>query len=191
VVEAAHWNHKVSIVRKSLMGELANDRARWETNMARAQCAVDDIDELDLWARSGAAAPTPSAASDLAHRGLFWMHSANWGLASSSDTLDHFPLDEQLALAALYDGVAHRQVGIEQATDMFERVPSLIALADNDEGRRQLRTTLGGLKAKIGSLDKNDSYMERHFDALGVRPDNRDFAADLTSKKCASRAKAA
>jgi hypothetical protein len=188
LVEAAHWHQKVGIVRKSLMGELANDRARWEVDMMGVPCAVRDVDELDRWAQRSGTGPPPPGAADLAHRGFFWMHSANWDLASNSDTLDHFPVDEQLAFATLYDGAAHRQVDIEKATDMFERVPSLIALADNDQGRRALRATLGQLKGKIGSLVSNNAYMERHFNAVGVKPEYSDFAAEVTdAKKCSGR----
>lgn len=184
VVEAAHWHQKVGIVRKSLMGELGNDRARWQSNMADARCSLRDIGELDRWVQSGASGSPPPAASDFAHRGFFWMHSANWNLAASSDTLDHFPIDEQLAFAALYDGVTHRQVDIEKAGDLFSRVNSLIPLATDDQSRRDLRIALGSLTLKIGSLTHNDNYMTRHFDALGVTPDDADISAELANQHC-------
>ena len=40
VVEDWHWHQKVGIVRQSLMGELANDRGRWEIDMASARCQL-------------------------------------------------------------------------------------------------------------------------------------------------------
>ena len=108
IVESWQWHEKVAVVRKSLMGELANDRGRWEVDMGTARCAVRDIDQLDRWAQSDASA-IPPPKTMIGGGSFFWMHSANWNLAGGSQTLDHFPIDEQLAFAALYDGVAHRR----------------------------------------------------------------------------------
>jgi hypothetical protein len=107
------------------------------------------------------------------------MHSANWTLATGSETLDHFPIDQQLAFAALYDGLAHRQVDIERASELSSRIEALIPLATDAQARRDLRVALGEVAMTIGSLRANDGYMTRHFDALGVKPDRRDFAADI------------
>ena len=46
-VEAWHWHDKVSVVRRSLMGELGNDRARWELDVAQMRCALPYMDALD------------------------------------------------------------------------------------------------------------------------------------------------
>jgi hypothetical protein len=183
VVETWHWHEKVAIVRKSLMGELANDRARWEVDMATARCAVREIDQLDRWAQAGGASSPPPTVS-VEPGDFFWMHSANWNLATGSQTLDHFPIGEQLAFAALYDGVAHRQVDIEMASDLGQRVEGLIPVAADAEGRRDLRATLGTLRMRIAALTSNDAYMQRHFDAVGVKPDRSDFAADIANTNC-------
>jgi len=187
LVDSWQWHHKVGLVRQSIMGELANDRGRWQEDMASARCTVRYLAELDGWARQGGAgAPPAAAAAYLGENRLLWMHSANWALATSSQTLDQFPLAEQLRFATLYDGIAHRQVDIEAASDLMERIPTQLALARDENGRRELRGALGALKAKIGSLTGNDGYMTRHFDAVGVRPDRSDFAADVgDGDKCA------
>jgi len=185
-VDDWHWNEKVAVVRKSMLRELANDRARWEEAMTQAPCASRDIEQLDRWAAGapGAAAPRVSLRLDAT---MFWMHSANWNLATTSQTLDHFPIEEQLAFATLYDGIAHRQVDIEKERDLLESVLTLIPLADDSQSRRELRVTLGNLKGSIGSLVANKEYMRRHFDAVGVKPDRTDFAADLTPGARTSR----
>jgi hypothetical protein len=185
VVESWQWHEKVGVVRKSLMGELANDRARWEVDMIDARCGLRQISQLDRWAQVGASATPSVSISSIGPSRFFWMHSANWNLATGSQTLDHFPIDEQLALAALYDGVAHRQIDIEKATDLTDRIRSLIPLLADAQGRRELRETLGSLREKIGALTSNDAYMTRHFDALGVKADRSDFAADFTGATCA------
>ena len=186
VVENWNWHQKVGIVRQSLMGELANDRGRWQVGMIDARCSMRDIDELDRWAKGGASGKAPRAASDIDNRGFFWMHSANWNLATSSETLDHLPIDEQLAFAALYDGIEHRQVDIVKATDLFDRVVALIPLAGDEQGRRELRLTLGQLRLKIEALTHNNGYMERHFERLGVKPDRSDIVADMApARRCA------
>ncbi len=182
VVEAWQWHEKVGVVRKSLMGELANDRARWEVDMRDAPCFFGSIDKLDRWARDGGTGDVTAAVSRL--NGFFWMHSANWNLATGSQTLDHFPINEQLAFAALYDGLAHREVDIEKASDLFDRVTTLAPLADDAQSRRELRSALGNLRFKIRDLTSNDKYMERHFDAVGVKADQSDFAAEAASTKC-------
>ena len=183
-VESLHWRHKVSVIRTSLMGELANDRARWEVDVTDARCAERDISQLDAWAQAGGGAPP--AAPNIRPNNFFWMHSANWNLATGSQTLDHFPIDEQLAFASLYDGVAHRQLDLEHASGLTERVHTLILLATDPQGRRDLRVALGDLEGTVRVLTANNAYMERHFDALGVKPDRTDIAADLAFAHCVS-----
>ena len=114
--------------------------------------------------------------------GFFWMHSANWNLATGSQTLDHFPVDEQLALAALYDGIAHRQIDIIKATDQIDQVLAQAPLASDVQGQRELSGAIGSLRRKIRSLTSNVGYMRRHFDALRVKPDRSDFGADIDDK---------
>src|SRR5215469_17504332 len=94
-VEDWSWHQKVVVVRKSLMGELANDRARWEVDMIAARCAKRDIDLVHAWSREGDNT-SPPAAPNIRPNNFFWMHSANWNLASGSQTLDHFPIGDQL-----------------------------------------------------------------------------------------------
>jgi hypothetical protein len=178
-VEAGHWHEKVGVVRKSLTGELANDRARWEWDVAYARCAMAPIDALDAWARAGAKTAPPGKSMSFFGLTYFSMHSANWSLATGSGTLDHFPVEEQLAFAALYDGIGHRQLEIQTASDLTYRVQTLTPLAGDVQGRRELRAALGVLKLTFEALASNDAYMRRHFDAVGVKPDRRDFAADL------------
>jgi hypothetical protein len=166
------------------MRELANDRARWEVDMAWAPCALREMEQVGRWAEgaSGAVAPRVPVLLDPK---IFWMHSANWALAASSQTLDHFPIEEQLAFATLYDGIAHRQVHIEKEADQLARVLTLIPLADDAQSRRELRAALGDLKGTIGNLMVNKEYMRRHFDAVGVQPDRADFAAESARSACA------
>lgn len=182
-VEAWHWHHKVDVIRASLMGELANDRARWENDIAFVGCARADVQRLRTWQQAGGNGAAPTA-RNIRPNGLFWMHSANWTLATGSQTLDHFPIDEQLTFAALYDGVVHRQLDLERASGLTERVQTLIPLATNEQGRRELQVALGDLENSLHVLVANDAYMKRHFDALGVKPDRRDIAADLALTRC-------
>jgi len=174
----------VTIVRKSLLGELGNDRARWEVDVATSLCAKEDIDRLDQWSQGDGSADSAGSIRVLRTRNWFWMHWANWNLATSSQALDHFPIKEQLALAALYDGIQHRQIDIEKASDLFGRVRTLVPSADGPQGRRELRAALGNLRWELDALINNDSYMKRHFDAVGVKPDRSDFEADFDSAGC-------
>ncbi len=185
IAEDLDWRQKVAIVRQSIMRELANDRARWEQIMKESPCILRDADALERWATEGAPMDRKPAADALINSNLLWMHWANWDLAKSSQTLDHFPLDEQLAFATMYDGIAHRQIGIEQETDLVTQAISLIPAASDPQDRRELRIALANLRTTSAGLTGNDGYMIRHFDALGVRPDPSDFAADLTdAAKC-------
>ena len=175
------WRHKVAVVRSALMGELGNDRARWEYDMAQVKCLTNEMNQIGHWSQAGATGVRP-ATPTLETGGFFWMHSANWNLATGSQTLDHFPIDEQLALAALYDGIVHRQIDILKATDQIDQVLTQAPLASDAQGQRELSAALGSLKRKIRSLTSNEGYMRRHFDALRVQPDRRDFAADIAHK---------
>ena len=184
VVDDWQWHKKVGIVRKSLIGELANDRARWEVDIATSLCAKDEIDRLDRWSQGNGSADKAQSIRVLRTENWFWMHWANWNLATGSQTLDHFPIQEQLAFAALYDGIEHRQVDIEKASDLVGRVKALVPLSDTPQGQRELRAALGNLKWELDALISNESYMKRHFDALGVKADRSDFAAEFNSAGC-------
>jgi hypothetical protein len=178
VVDEWRWDQKVAVVRKSLMGELGNDRARWEINTVSERCIDHDIGLLQDWAAKGGKSAPPSV-PNFEKDDIYWMHWADWTLATGGETLDHFPIDQQLAFASLYDGIAHRQVDIEKGQDLAERAATLIPLATDAQGRRELLIALGPLSAELGSLLSNDAYMTRHFDALDVKPDRSDFAADI------------
>ena len=188
VVEAWEWRQKVGVVRKSLMGELGNDRARWELDVAQMRCTLPYIDALDRWAKAGGSGAPPKSRSK-ERGGIMWMHSANWTLATGSATLDHFPIDEQLAFAALYDGLAHREVNIEIATDLIGKANTLMPLATDEQGRRELQVALGNVRMRYLALLSDDGYMRRHFDALGVKADRSDFAADVTNVGCGAISK--
>ena len=187
LVDGWQWRQKVGIVRQSLMAELANDRARWDFDLAGAKCALPEVERIDSWARAGAstAIPPPSIVRS-SH--LMTMHSTNWTLAVSSEALDHFPVREQLAIAGLYAGIANRQSSIGQASDALDRIQTLIPLAADPNARRELREALGVLRSEAASMIDNEAYMDRHFDALGVKADWSDLAFDVRRRKpaCAS-----
>ena len=181
-VEEWQWRQKVGVVRKSLMGELANDRARWNLVLEQSRCALQQSGPLDSWARDGGRGEAPPFTVRASM--LLSMHTANWTLAAGSQTLDHFPMREQLAFAALYAGLANRQKTIDEASSAINHVHTLVPLGSDPQGRRELRETLGGLRDAIDGLRNNESYMKSHFDALGVKPDDRDFASDFLSTGC-------
>ena len=185
VVENWQWGRRVSVVRKSLMGELANDRARWEIVLTNARCALPDIDRLDQWAKAGGT-PSAPAVPALNSDNWWFMHSANWNLAIGSQTLDHFPIDQQLAFAALYDGIAHRQTDIAAGADALDRIQALIPLGGDPDAMRELRKELGLARRSIHNVSFNAGYMKRHFDAVGVKADKSDFAADVAISHCVS-----
>lgn len=186
VVEAVHWEHKVAAIRASLTGELSNDRARWEWDVASMACAVRQIDAVDRWTRLGNThQPLPDTSAITVNALFPWMHLASWNLATASGSFDHFPIDEQLSYATLYDGIAHRQAIIEKAADFMGQITALLPLARDDRGRRDLQVSLGGLKSHLISLSTDEGYMRRRFDALGIKADRSDFAADIQPSGCA------
>jgi hypothetical protein len=180
VVEELQWRHKVAVVRNSLTGELANDRARWELDLATARCDLVVINKLDAWAQAGAPGGSKAVTGSLGGSELFWMHAANWNLATSSQSLDHFPMQEQPAFGALYDAIAHRQIALEKASDLIGRIETLVPLSDDAGHRSELQSAIGSLRWVISSLLDNEGYMKRHFDAVGVKPDRSDLAADIS-----------
>jgi hypothetical protein len=183
-VQDWEWRHKVAVVRTSLMSELGNDRARWEVDLATSRCALGDLDRLFRWTQgSGLSAAPPSVRVALS-RNWFWMHWGNWSLATGSQTMDHFPIEEQLALASLYDGIQHRSVEIQEAADLLRQLQTTTILADSAQGRRELRGAVGNLKWELEALIRNEAYMKRRFDAVGVKPNMSDFGPDFSSNLC-------
>jgi hypothetical protein len=186
-VDAWEWRQRVQIVRQSLMGELANDRARWDYDLAGAKCALSEIGQIDSGARGEATISAPSFPFIRSSQ-IMTMHTTNWTVAAGGEALDHFPVREQLAFAGLYAGISNRQVSIAQASDAMDRVQTLMPLASDPNARRELRETLGDLRTAAASIVDNEGYMQRHFDALHVKSDWSDFAADvrLRGDACAS-----
>ena len=178
LVDSWEWQHKVGIVRQSLMGELGNDRARWEYDLTGARCALREGKKLDEWASHGAI-DAPPPIPFIANGQILAMHTSNWTLAAGGETLDHFPVREQLAYAGLYAGIANRQVSIGDASGAMDRIQTLVPLATDGNARRELREAVGDLRTSLLTLFNNDRYMRRHFDALHVSPDWSDFAADV------------
>lgn len=176
VVESWRWQERVHVVRKSLMSELANDRARWEVDQAHADCMLRSLNNIERWAQSSATTPPPPLDQSL---GLFWMHWANWQIANSSQALDHFPIDEQVAIGALYDGIIHRQSQLEAQGPATDRLNILLQVDGATSNRRDIRIAIGELKGILVGVREENDYMVRHFDAVGVKPDRRDFAADI------------
>ena len=178
VVEAEHWHQKVEVVRSSLQGELANNRARWEADVASIRCKSREIEALDKWERGGSHGsppPTPLLTDGL----LLWMHNTNWNLATASQSLDHFPMREQLAYASMYAGTANRQAYIEKASDSFDRINTFRDAGKDAQAQLGLKLSLAALKQQFAVLVGDDNYMRRHFDDLGVHPDASDFRAEL------------
>lgn len=186
LVEDLSWHRKVGVVRASLMGELANDRARWDLDLQLARCAVRQARAVDLWARDGGHGNAP----DFPVRGpmMMTMHTANWTLAASSQTLDHFPIPEQLAFATLYAGIGNRQKTLDATTAAIDRIHGLVKLGSDPQARHELRETLQELSSVIYGLFYNEAYMKRHFDALKVKSDSSDFAADIGEADCGAEA---
>ena len=183
IVDMWQWRQKVTVVRQSIMAELGNNRARWEENLTAVRCAMQEIETLDAWA-AAPPGPSPPDINMIAGGRVFSTHSANWTLATNSLTMDHFPMREQLAFASLYDGIEHRQVSIGRVTEYFDRIQTLVPLASNPAARLELREAIGGARSEIASMVDNEGYMQRHFDAVGVKPDRSDFAADVTGSGC-------
>jgi hypothetical protein len=186
LVEAWSWHNKVGIVRASIMSELGNDRARWEANVRGIPCSLGVIDRLNRWAEAGAPVTTrPDSLKLRDQLSMFWMHSANWNLAAGSQALDHFPVREQIALAALYDAIVHREIDLERENDLTIQVQTFVPLASDPAQRRDLLVALGKLRSNIGVVVDEDAYMKKHFDAVGVKADRSDFESDFAQSSCA------
>jgi hypothetical protein len=183
MADAWQWRQNVAVVRQSIMAELGNNRARWEENLVAVRCALQEIDKLDAWA-AGPPGALPPDIRMIAGGRVFSTHKANWVLATNSLTMNHFSMDEQLAFASLYDGIEHRQQSIGDVTLQFDRIRTLVPLASDPAARIELREAIGGARSAIASMIDNEGYMQRHFDALGVKPDRSDFAADVTGSGC-------
>ena len=86
----------------------------------------------------------------------------------------------------MYEGLAHRQVSLEKESDTRDGLVRLISLSNTEQGRRQLRLTLGELSAKVQARLTNNRYMVQKFDQLGVKSDRGDLAAAPPGSICNS-----
>jgi hypothetical protein len=66
------------------------------------------------------------------------------------------------------------------AADLVRQLQSAILVANDARSRRELRRIASNLRWELDVLIRNEAYMKRRFDAVGVKADRSDFGPDFS-----------
>jgi hypothetical protein len=168
MVKGINERSDVDEIRRALVAELADDRARWEFMRAADPCTIRRLDAIDQWL---ATAPTGEKVPDAFSPMLWNMHSTAWDIAKTSPVAGRIPLDERLTFASLYGAIDNwRDYLTEERANAVE-LRALLATADQAENRRQVAEHVDVARNAVERRRRNYAYFFTRMDALRVEPD--------------------
>ena len=167
-VQVQHERSQVDQIRRALMAELADSRARWEFMRSADNCELRRLDALDRWTTT---APAQSNAQNAFSPMLWNMHSAAWDLAKTSPAVQRISLDERLVYASLYDAIDNWRVYLDEERDNAVQLNALLATADQPDHRREAQLRLNIARQYVARRQRNYAYFFTRLDRLQVAPD--------------------
>lgn len=171
LVEWGRARHELTDARRALRAELALDAAHLRAMEAENACADARLRLLEGWAEGKASFDTRDLAS-MRNRPLLWtLPTTAWDVTKSAAVAAHMPLEERLAYAAVYDGLANQMRHVldeRQAWDLLARYAGKGVL-DPAEARR-LKEDLGQVRIRDDDRRFNTPAILQAIAALGLKP---------------------
>ncbi len=103
-VQWFHWNNEVEQTREALDREVAFNLAAVNRRLEEAGCMDRRLDQLKVYFTRHATGSDQAPSVPVGQPQFQRTHSNVWEVALASDVMSHFPLDERLHYAAIYDG---------------------------------------------------------------------------------------
>jgi hypothetical protein len=166
-VEWLHWQSEMGETRAALRQEIAQDLGRLESLKAQNGCIRRRLDALDSWAAAG---NRPLARPSRAPT-LWSIRSSVWDVAKTGQVASHFPLEERLGYARMYDLFANEWSFIQGERAAWERIDALAnsGLRDADHLVR-LRDAAAEARELGGVRYSNHVSVDTAADELGIKP---------------------
>jgi hypothetical protein len=133
-VETLHWRHEVADAREAMAHEITANLRILEVLRRQDQCRVRILAGLDDTARGGAALDLPTL------RGrppISIVRASAWDVAKTGQIASHFPLQERLRYARLYD-LTEQVVGvINRDREAWSQLTIYLSKTDLDAADRK------------------------------------------------------
>ena len=174
--QVSNWNQArigredVAQLRSALIGELADDRARWEYMIDGDRCTLTRLDALDRWLTTAPPAGRLSGSFPILALNL---HSSSWDLAKTNAAMARMPLEERLTYASLYAALENWRELLRNEVSNTQTIAAMLETANRPENRRQIAALLSRARSLVRFRQASSPYIIRRFDQLGVRPDVR------------------
>lgn len=167
-VQSLHERSQVNQIRRALIAELADSRARWEFMRSGDDCELRRLNALDAWI---ATAPANARVQNAFSPMLWNMHSAAWDLAKTSPAVDQISLGERLVYASLYAAIDNWRVYLDEERNNAVQLNALLATADQPDHRREAELRMNVARQYVARRQRNYTYFFTRLDRLRVAPD--------------------
>lgn len=164
-VEWLHWLGEVRETRAALRQEIAHDLGA----LASLQTENDCIHRrLDAWAAAGDRPLARPSQTPL----LWTIRSSVWEVAKTGQVASHFPLEERLGYARMYDLLVNEWSFIQGERTAWERIDALANAGLRDpEHMARLRDAVADAR-ELGRIRFNNHvYVDPAAVELGIRPE--------------------
>jgi hypothetical protein len=173
-VETARWRHEVAETRKALNSELALSLGGFKSVKEQEPCIGHRLAELSTWYGTGIGGKLRIDEPNL-NRPVLWipLRSA-WEAAKSGQVASHFPLEERVAYAKLYDQMLNSGEYIIKERDAWNEVLGIDgskSLSSEDRSRLYRAITL--VRSLESSRRQANSIIDASAAELRIDPSLR------------------
>ena len=167
-VEWLHWRGEMRETRSALRQEIAHDLGALESLKAQDGCIQRRLDALDAWAAAG----SRSLARPSRTPALWTIRSSVWDVAKTGQVASHFPLEERLSYARMYDLLSNEWSFVQGERAAWFRIDALANSGVRDaEHLARLRDAVADAR-EVGRIRLgNHIYVDPAADELGIKPE--------------------
>jgi hypothetical protein len=167
-VESLHWHSEVRETRAALRQEIAHDLGALKSLEIENGCIDQRLDALDRWAASGDRPLARPSRTPL----LLTIRSSAWEVAKTGQAASHFPLEERLSYARMYDLLSNQWTFIQSERAAWFRIDALAnsGMRDADHLAR-VRDAVADAREIGGIRLRNRYFVDPVADELGLKPD--------------------
>ncbi|HEY1930006.1 MAG TPA: hypothetical protein VGG92_21250 [Caulobacteraceae bacterium] len=167
-VEWLHWRGEVRETRAALRQEIAHDLGALESLKTENSCIGRRLDALNTWAAAGDRQLARPSQTPL----LWTIRSSVWDVAKTGQVASHFPLEERLSYARMYDLLTNEWSFIQGERAAWERIDALANSGVRDADHLvRLRDAVADAR-ELGRIRFNNHvYVDPAADELGIKPE--------------------
>ena len=167
-VEWVHWHHQVGETRIALRQEIAHDLGALDSLKLENPCIQQRLDALDAWAAKNNRPLVEPSRTPL----LWTIRSSTWEVAKTGQNAAHFPLQEQLSYAQMYDLLTNEWGFVQAERVAWEHIDALANSGEHDAGHMtRLRDAVAEARELARIRLGNQAIVDPAAEALGIMPE--------------------